>query len=116
MDWQAHIILANLEKPTINHSRMEVRILKVISYLILSWLYRTDAKSKIIAATRKMILDGLAEEGTGYCDKTIYNNLRNLIQGGYVKNGMPVGNTYTYYITSKGMNWLKEMEEEETEE
>ena len=53
MDWQAHIILANLEKPTINHSRMEVRILKVISYLILSWLYRTDAKSKIIAATRK---------------------------------------------------------------
>ena len=47
---------------------------------------------------------------------TIYNNLRNLIQGGYVKNGMPVGNTYTYYITSKGMNWLKEMEEEETEE
>lgn len=40
----------------------------------------------------------------------------NLIQGGYVKNGMPVGNTYTYYITSKGMNWLKEMEEEETEE
>ena len=37
--------------------------MKVISYLILSWLYRNDAKSKIIAATRKMILDGLAEEG-----------------------------------------------------
>lgn len=116
MDWQVHITLVNLEKHIVNRNRMEVKNVNVTSYLILSWLYRTEAKSKIIAATKNMILDGLAEEGTSYCDKTIYNKLRELIQGGYVKNGMQLGNTYTYYITAKGMNWLKEMEEEETEE
>lgn len=90
--------------------------MKVISYLILSWLYRNDAKSKIIAATKKMILDGLAEEGTSYCDRTIHNNLKQLMQDGYVKNGVTKGCAFTYYITTKGMTWLKDMEQEETEE
>ncbi len=90
--------------------------MKLISYLILSWLYRNDAKSKIISATKKMIVDGLAEEGTSYCDRTIHNNIKQLMADGYVKDGITKGCANTYYITTKGMKWLKEVEEEETEE
>ncbi len=87
-----------------------------IEYLILNLLYRSEAKSKLIAATQQNIVEGLAAEGEKYTSRTIYEHLRKLLKLEYVKNGIPGANAaYTYYITKAGMNWLKEMETEETE-
>ncbi len=85
-------------------------------YEILNVLYQMGAKSKLVAATQKMIKEGLLEVDIDYTDKTIYKHLRELLDLGYVKYGMNQLNAKTYYITAKGVEWVKAMEAEEVEE
>lgn len=84
-------------------------------YEILNVLYQMGAKSKLVAATQKMIKEGLLEVDIDYTDKTIYKHLRELLDLGYVKYGMNQLNAKTYYITAKGVEWVKAMEAEEVE-
>lgn len=83
------------------------------NYEILNALFRMEAKSKLVAANQRLIMESLAEVGIHYIYKVIYNHLRELIKLGYVKYGMNQLNAKTYYITSAGINWMEEMEEEE---
>ena len=85
-------------------------------YEILNVLYQMGAKSKLVAATQKMIKEGLLEVDIDYTDKTIYKHLRELLDLGYVKYGMNQLNAKTYYITAKGVEWVQAMEAEEVEE
>ena len=87
-----------------------------IMYLILNLLYNADAKSKLIALTQKQIIEALKEDGNSWNDRTIYNRLKEMLQMGYVGEGMKSGNAMTYYIRIEGINFMKEMESEETED
>ena len=83
------------------------------NYEILNVLFRAEARSKFVAATQKMIEEGLAEIGIKYSYKVIYKHLKELINLGYIKYGMNQLNAKTYYITSTGIQWMDEMEQEE---
>lgn len=87
-----------------------------IMYLILNLLYNADAKSKLIALTQKQIIEALKEDGNSWNERTIYNRLKEMLQKGYVGEGMKCGNAMTYYIRIEGINFMKEMESEETED
>lgn len=91
---------------------MQLRIM----YLILNLLYNADAKSKLIALTQKQIIEALKEDGNSWNERTIYNKLKEMLKKGYVKEGMKCGNAITYYVCIEGINFMKEMESEETEE
>lgn len=84
-----------------------------INYEILNVLFHAEARSKLVAATQKMIEEGLAEVGIKHSYKFIYNHLKELIELGHIKYGMNQSNARTYYITSKGIEWMNEMEKEE---
>lgn len=81
-----------------------------IMYLILNILYANKAKSKLYALTQKDIEEVLVADGNAWCDRTVYNKLRALIDKGYIKEGLRQGNAYTFYITPEGIAWMKEVE------
>ena len=84
-----------------------------VQYLILNLLYTSDAKSKLIAMPIKDIQTVMEQEGDGYCWKTIYNSIRELLKKEFLKEGMKMGNKSTYYISKEGIKWMREVEEEE---
>lgn len=46
------------------------------NYEILNVLFHAEARSKLVAATQKMIEEGLAEIGIKYSYKVIYKHLK----------------------------------------
>lgn len=86
-----------------------------VMYLILNLLYRNDAKSKVVALTLKQIQEILEAEGDKYNIRTVSYKIKELKQDGYIKDGMKEKNANTYYISADGIEWLKQMEEEEGE-
>ena len=48
-----------------------------------------------------------------FTEKTIYLHLRELIRLGYVKYGIMKLNAKTYYVSAKGLEWMKEMEKKD---
>ena len=85
-------------------------------YEILNVLFRAEAKSRLIAVTQKLIQEGLVEAEIDYSYKIIYKHLRELLDLGYIRHGMNQLNAKTYYITTAGIKWMKDMEKEEKEE
>lgn len=81
--------------------------------MILNLLYSNDAKSKLIAMPIKDIQAAMETEGDGYCWKTIYNKIRELLKCGHIKEGMKIGNKRCYYISTEGIAWMADMEKEE---
>ena len=81
-------------------------------YNILNLLYSNGAKSKLVAATQKQIQEELANSGTMLCDRTVYNNIRKLAKQGLIEEGLLRGNAKSYYITTAGVEWMREMETE----
>ena len=81
-------------------------------YYILNLLYSSGAKSKLVAATQKQIQEELAKNGEKLCDRTIYNNIRKLVRQGFIAEGLLHGNAKSFYITTDGIEWMKEVETE----
>lgn len=81
-------------------------------YNILNLLYSNGAKSKLIAATQKQIQEELAQNGEKLCDRTVYNNIRKLSKQGFIAEGLLHGNAKSYYITTVGIEWMREIETE----
>lgn len=81
-----------------------------IKYMILNLLYTQEAKSKLIAMTRKQVQQVLVENGHVYVDRTIWNKLKSMSDDGLVCEGMKNRSAKTYYISTKGIQWLKDVE------
>lgn len=81
-------------------------------YNILYLLYSSGAKSKLVAATQKQIQEALEQDGDKLCDRTVYNNIRKLAKQGFIAEGLLHGNAKSYYVTSDGINWMREIEKE----
>lgn len=84
-------------------------------YDILNLLYVSGAKSKLVAATQKQIKETLEQDDNKLCDRTVYNNIRKLSEQGFIAEGLRRGNAKSYYITTDGISWMREMEEEVSE-
>lgn len=85
-------------------------------YNILNLLYTNGAKSKLVAATQKQIQEELGSYGTNVCERTVYNTIRKLSKEGLIEEGMTRRNAKTYYISSKGIAWMRDMETEVSED
>ena len=70
-----------------------------IMYSILNILYSNKARSKLYALTRET-----------WSERTIYNKIRALEDQKFIEKGLRQSNSNTYYVTSEGINWMKEME------
>lgn len=81
-------------------------------YDILNLLYASGAKSKLVAATQKQIKETLEQDDNKLCDRTVYNNIRKLAEKGFIAEGLLHGNAKSYYITTKGILWIHEVEKE----
>lgn len=84
-------------------------------YDILNLLYASGAKSKLVAATQKQIKETLEQDDNKLCDRTVYNNIRKLAQKGFIAEGLLHGNAKSYYITTEGISWMRDVEEEVSE-
>ena len=76
-----------------------------IMYSILNILYTNKAQSKLYALTQKDIEEALIADGEKWCERTVYNKIRAL-----VKQGLRKSNSNTFYLTSEGIEWMKEVE------
>lgn len=81
-----------------------------IMYSILNILYTNKAQSKLYALTQKDIEEALIADGEKWCERTVYNKIRALVKQGYVKEGLRQSNSNTFYLTSEGIGWMKEVE------
>jgi predicted transcriptional regulator len=87
----------------------------MILYQILNILYSNGAKSKLYALSQKDIEEALALEGQKKCTRSVYNRIRELLELGYISEGLRMGNAKTYYVNQKGIEWMKEVQGEEEE-
>lgn len=83
-----------------------------IMYLILNVLYSNSAKSKLYAFSRDDIMEILVADGEKWSERTIYNKIRELSKNKYILEGLPQGNSKTFYISQAGIDWMKEVEGE----
>ncbi|HAI92917.1 MAG TPA: hypothetical protein DCM21_10395 [Butyrivibrio sp.] len=81
-----------------------------IMYSILNILYANKANSQLYALTQVDIIEIMAADGEKWSDRTIYNKIKELREKGFVSTGLRKSNSNTYYITSEGINWMKEVE------
>ena len=86
-----------------------------ITYLILKIMCDTNSKSKLNALTQKQIVEALKDNDCLRNERTVYNNLKEMLKKGYVGEGMKCGNAMTYYVRIEGINFMKEMESEEVD-
>ena len=54
---------------------------------------------------------GMPSENWNLKENTLYKYLQELLKTGFVKNGLQDGKCKTFYITTKGLEELKKMEE-----
>lgn len=81
-----------------------------IMYSVLNILYSNKARSKLYALTQKDIIEALAADGEVWSERTIYNKLKALEEQKFIATGLRQSNSNTYYVTSEGINWMKEVE------
>lgn len=84
-------------------------------YDILNLLYASGAKSKLVAATQKQIQEALEQNDNKLCGRTVYNNIRKLSERGFIAEGLLHGNAKSYYVTTDGILWMREVEKEASE-
>ncbi len=78
--------------------------MNLLGFLILSILNDKDANARL----RGMTLKDVAEaENLGCIDNTIYKQLQQFINSGYVACGVKDGHANTYYITESGKEYLR---------
>lgn len=75
-----------------------------LGFLVLSILARNNALDRISAMTVKEIT---ATEDLGYRDNTIFKKIILFEEMGYVAAGYKEGRARTFYITDKGIEFLK---------
>ena len=77
--------------------------------IFLKLLYSNNAKTKLTSMTLKDIISQSNKH------LVISGSLRvrvaNMIEDGYIAEGLSYGHSKSYYITPKGINWLNEMSE-----
>lgn len=76
----------------------------ILGFLILSIINNQDATGKLNGMTIKDIADA---EQLGCMDNTIYKQLKQFIDTGYVAVGFKDGHANTYYITELGKEYLR---------
>lgn len=81
-----------------------------IMYSILNILFSNKANSQLYALTQVDIMEAMIADGEKWSDRTIYNKIKELRKQGFIRTGLRKGNFNTYYITSEGVNWMKEVE------
>mgnify|MGYP001163144385 CR=1 FL=1 len=81
-----------------------------IMYSILNILCSNKANSQLYALTQVDIMEAMETDGEKWSDRTIYNKIKELRKKGFVSTGLRQSNSNTYYITSEGVNWMKEVE------
>lgn len=81
-----------------------------IMYSILNILYSNKANSQLYALTQIDIMEAMIADGEKWSDRTIYSKIKELRKQGFIRTGLRQGNFNTYYITSEGVNWMKEVE------
>lgn len=79
-------------------------------YSILNILYSNKANSQLYALTQIDIMEAMIADGEKWSDRTIYSKIKELRKQGFIRTGLRQGNFNTYYITSEGVNWMKEVE------
>ena len=87
-----------------------------VMYSILNILHSNGAKSKLYALSQKDIIEALEAEDEKWCEKTVYNKLRELVNKKFILEGLKQVNAKTFYITQAGIDWMKEMEGEGEDE
>lgn len=75
-----------------------------LGFLVLSILFRNNALDRISAMTVKEIA---AAEDLGYRDNTIFKKIILFEEMGYVAAGYKEGRARTFYITDRGIKFLK---------
>lgn len=95
---------------TLQTRRKEIMLMNM--YSILNLLYTSGAKSKLVALTLKDIHEAMLEEVEKISEKTVYKNIRKLSECGYIAEGLRHGNAKSFYVTAKGIDWMKELEAE----
>lgn len=85
-------------------------------YSILNILYSNGAKSKLYALSQKDIIEALEAEDEKWCEKTVYNKLRELVSKKFILEGLKQVNAKTFYISQAGIDWMKDMEGESEDE
>lgn len=77
-----------------------------LGFLILSVLQKNDAIDKVSAMTAKEVMD---VEDFGYKGNTVFKKLTEFEAIGYVSAGYKEGRSKTFFITSSGMEILKNL-------
>lgn len=85
-------------------------------YSILNILYSNGANSKLYALSQKDIIEALEAEDEKWCERTIYNKLRELLEKQFILEGLKRVNAKTFYISQEGIDWMKEVEGENDNE
>lgn len=85
-------------------------------YSILNILYSNGANSKLYALSQKDIIEALEVEDEKWCERTVYNKLRELLEKQFILEGLKRVNAKTFYISQAGIDWMKEVEGENDNE
>lgn len=85
-------------------------------YSILNILYSNGANSKLYALSQKDIIEALEAEDEKWCERTVYNKLRELLEKQFILEGLKRVNAKTFYISQAGIDWMKEVEGENDNE
>lgn len=73
---------------------------------LLEALYYNDVTSVIIAMTIKELLE-IPEISKFFDYQQLYRTLQSLTDMNFVGYGAKCGRSFTFYLTEKGINWLK---------
>ncbi len=76
-----------------------------IQFIILSSLVSESANNNVNAMSIKEIIENL--RSLEYTYNAFYKHTKALLAAGYIAEGLPVGNSKTYYITPKGKEALE---------
>ena len=76
-----------------------------LGFMILSILRKNEATNRISSMTIKEIADS---EPFGWKENTIFKKLKKFEKSGFINHGLKEGHAHSYFITSKGCEWLEQ--------
>ncbi len=76
-----------------------------LGFMILSILRKYEATNRISSMTIKEIADS---EPFGWKENTIFKKLKQFENSGFINHGLKEGHAHSYFITSKGCEWLEQ--------
>lgn len=81
-----------------------------LGFLVLSILKTNGAVNKLCSMSVREIME--TERDYGYKENTIFKKCRAFERAGYIGRGLKEGHAYTFYITTKGCDFLEELKYE----